>query len=225
MSSPLPNATLIREKISQITDYNIRQCLNACDLWAARISEAVGIPRPGETAYGPTAKEVEVVEYDGYELAIWDVHTAKREGLIRKIAVPLKLQSEAKDLLNHFQKYSSDELVFPFTRAKPLDYVSRVQPVFKGLTYPIETYVVGPKGDLKKVPSHKRDFKLHALRHLRASELVEKYGFDGFNLAAYGGWTIRTASSFFGQSIPSVISRYLYLNWQGYIQKLLRKTG
>ena len=200
-------------------------CLNACDLWAARISEVCGQARPSEIAYGPLAKEVEVVEYEGYEVAIWNVHTAKREGTIRKIAVPLKLQPEAKDLLNYFQKFSSTEQAFPYTRAKPLDYVSRVQPIFKGLTYPIDTYVVGPKGNLTKVPSHKRDFKLHALRHLRASELVEKYGFDGFNLAAYGGWTIRTASSFFGQSIPSVISRYLYLNWQGYINKLLRKTS
>lgn len=223
MSSPLPTVTTVRERIHQVTDDSIRQCLNACDLWAARISEVCASARPGEKAYGPQAKEVGVTTYEGYELAIWNVHTAKREGTIRKIAIPLELQPEAKDLLAHFEKFSPNEQVFSFSRSKPLDYVSRVQPIFEGLTYPIDTYVVGPKGDLRKVPSHKRDFKLHALRHLRASELVEKYGFDGFNLAAYGGWTIRTANSFFGQSIPSVISRYLYLNWQGYIHKLLRK--
>jgi len=223
MSSPLPNATIVRERIRQVANIDICKCLSACDLWAARISEVVSQARPGEKAYGPQAKEVEVTTYEGYEVAIWDVHTAKREGLIRKIAIPLSLQPEAKQLLAYFETFDQKDQVFPFTRAKPLDYVSRVQPIFKGLTYPIDTYVVGPKGNLTKVPSHKRDFKLHALRHVRASELVEKYGFDGFNLAAYGGWTIRTASSFFGQSIPSVISRYLYLNWQGYIQKLLRR--
>ncbi|MCD6431541.1 hypothetical protein J7L33_02410 [Candidatus Bathyarchaeota archaeon] len=33
-----------------------------------------------------------------------------------------------------------------------------------------------------KVPSHQKRFALHALRHIRTTELVEHYGFDGFIL-------------------------------------------
>lgn len=218
MSQPSPSQ--VRERINQVTDTTIRMTLTACDLWCARISEVVAEPKPGEHAYGPKANDMTFEDYEGNEITVFNIHTAKRQGLIRKVAMPLR---QCKELTTYIQGFDKNESVFPFNRDYPKDYITRVQPVFEGLSYPIEKYLVTRDGKLERVPSHQRAFRLHALRHLRATELVEKYGFDGFNLAAYGGWTIRTASSFFGQSIPSVISRYLYLNWQGYIGKLLRK--
>jgi hypothetical protein len=71
---------------------------------------------------------------------------------------------------------------------------------------------------LKDVDEHIRAFRLHALRHLRATELVEHYGFDGFQLATYGGWMPTTTTR-----ISSVIQRYLSLSWQSYIDKLLKR--
>lgn len=59
---------------------------------------------------------------------------------------------------------------------------------------------------------------VHALRHLRASELVGFYGFDGFNLATYGGWTYHTLA----QTTP-IMDKYLSLSWQGHFAKLLKR--
>lgn len=216
---PLPTVEVVKQRLEKINDKALRLCCQTEYLWCARISEVVSKAYGNEKVYGSTAKEIDFTDYEGYDIAIWNVYTAKREGMIRKIALPLALNRLAKDLVTYYGSFDPRDYVFPFTR----QFVWRnVKDVFKGLSCPIEAYIVSKEGTLEKVPTHERNFMLHGLRHLRATELVEHYGFDGFNLAAYGGWTIRTAQAFFGASIPSVMSRYLYLNWQGYVNKLLR---
>lgn len=215
----LPSVDVVRQRIESISSPELQLCCKAAYLWCGRISEVVSRAYGNEKAYGPKSEELNFDAYESYEVSIFDVHTAKRGGMIRKVALPLELNPWTKELSNYYQKFDAKDYVFPYTR----QFVWRnIKDAFQGLTYPIEAYIVTKQGKLEKVKPHERDFRLHALRHLRATELVEHYGFDGFNLAAYGGWTIRTAQAFFGANIPGVISRYLYLNWQGYIKKLLR---
>ncbi len=222
-----PEPEVVRGRISQITDKTMQRCLDATLICCARICEIVGRPKQNEKAYGLRAKDLRVVRYQPkysaqrYEILVVDVQTAKRGGMLRKVAVPLETTPEAKPLLEYAEQFQPDQFLFDFTRADPLDWISRVEPVFNGLSYPIDTYMVSLEGKLEKIPSHQRNFKLHALRHLRSTELVEAYGFDGFNLAAYGGWKIQTSTAKFGQAIPSVVARYLYLRWQAYIDKLI----
>lgn len=56
---------------------------------------------------------------------------------------------------------------------------------------------------------------LHALRHLRATELVQKFGFEGKDLASYCGWTLRA------MGFPSMADIYLSLSWRSYFPELL----
>ena len=226
----LPSATEVRKRIRNVPQEDMRLCLMTCYAYAGRISEVVGCSSPSDntTARGPRGHDVHL---DSFKLgrtkepaAVFTVRTAKRDGMIRKIGLPLNFDGWATPLLEYF-KDAKDSLVFPFTRQHVGTYV-REHGVFKGLTYPIETYGIYKEGKLvKKVEKHTRQFGLHALRHQRATELVEHYGFDGFNLAAYGGWTIRTSQLMFGVLVPVVFSRYLYLNWQGYFPKLLKESG
>jgi len=121
-------------------------------------------------------------------------------------------------LLDYFGE-RGDQIVFPFTRQKMWSFAKHV---FEDLRYPIEKYVLSVQEQgltvKKEVDRHFRAFRLHALRHLRASELVEFYGFDGFDLSIYGGWTTQR-----GAGISKVMARYLTLHWQRYFPKLLKK--
>ena len=52
----------------------------------------------------------------------------------------------------------------------------------------------------------------------RATELVEFYGFDGFNLSIYGGWTLKSMVG-----VSGAVECYLSLSWQSSFPKLLKK--
>lgn len=223
----LPNVEVVRGQIENVRREDVRFCLMATYLFCGRISEVVGRATLGDketTPRGPKGTDVRLDYFIQAPLrekaVIFDVHTAKRKGMIRKIGLPTRYEPWAKPLYEYF-KQAGNEVVFPLTRQKVWAFSKQA---FEGLTYPIETYTIWRDGQLvKKVDEHTRPFRLHALRHLRTSELVERYGFGGFNLAAYAGWTITTAQAQFGVNVPRVISRYLYLNWQGYFPKLLKK--
>ena len=218
----LPNVNEIRSRIDSVPWRDIRCCLRTCYLFAGRISEVVGKASYGDTttARGPRGVDADLDIYtlgEGKEQAVvFTVKTAKRGGRERKVALPLNYEPWVKEVYDYFQQRGS-ELVFPFTRQKVWAYAKEV---FDGLTYPIEKYVLTKKdlGLRKVIDEHLRPFRLHALRHLRASELVEFYGFDGFNLATYGGWTYHTMTR-----VSTVMERYLSLGWQSYFPKLLKE--
>jgi hypothetical protein len=173
----------------------------------------------GEKAYGPKGTDVKLERFKRHRVAVFAMKTAKRQGKPRPIALPLEPEYEpwTQQLYEYFRNAKGD-YVFPFTRKVPWRYVTKAK-TFEGLTYPIERYTIWHNKELiKTVDRHTRPFKLHALRHLRASELVEFYGFDGFNLATYGGWTIKATLGTTG-----IFDRYLALTWQNYFQKLLKK--
>jgi len=92
--------------------------------------------------------------------------------------------------------------------------------LFDGLTYRVETYKhTDNSGEKRSIHAHDRDFATHALRHLRASELIMKYGFDGTDLSIFGGWTLRSALG-----VGSSLDRYVHLDWRRYFPKLLKPT-
>jgi len=79
-------------------------------------------------------------------------------------------------------------------------------------------YDNGVQVDKKQIPRHNNEFATHALCHIRTAELIEYYGFDGYDISVYGGWTLR---GMIGGS--SAMSRYAHLRWQRYFPKLLKE--
>jgi len=163
-----------------------------------------------------------------FRIKIAKQHLAKGEmPKSRLVALPLEEKYEpwTKELYEYFYK-SQDNYVFPFTRQKAWHYITHKEPIFKGLTYPIEKYKIKKDGVVIAESSGRSDkpFKLHALRHLRTKELFEEYQFDGLDFAAYIGWSTRKASSF-DQNIPQQLPRYatVYENWKRYFPKLLKR--
>jgi integrase len=173
-------------------------------------------------ARGPTGQDVKRETFElgdiKTEVAIFTVRTAKRDGKIRKIALPLEKQYEpwTEQLYNYYLEHENDK-VFPFTRQKAWEYS---QKIFVGLSYPIEKYKINGSDNLKSKPvkAHLKPFRTHALRHLRATELIETFGFTGFDLSVYGGWTLRSMVG-----VGSAMSRYAHLDWRRYFPKLLKK--
>jgi len=60
--------------------------------------------------------------------------------------------------------------------------------------------------------------RAHALRHIRATELIDFCGLDGFDLSIYGGWTLVNIGH-----ISSATSRYVHLQWRKYFPKILKE--
>ena len=208
---------LIRQRIDQVKPEPIRYCLMTAYLYAGRICEVISQKVPSDlttTPRGPRGTDVRLDTYEGEEIVVFTVYTAKREGIKRNVALPISYESWAKPLYEYFSLKGND-FVFPFNRQKVWAYSKKA---FEGEIYEIEEYRVLKDGELKSVKRHPKPFRLHALRHLRASELVEYFGFDGFNLATYGGWKYSTTAR-----TSSVMDRYLTLGWQSYIGKLFKK--
>jgi len=197
-------------------------------LFDARISEVVGRSCPGDTskAMGPrgTAVRLDVFKTGDLEekVSLFDLTVVKQRGGKKKrrvIGLPLnpKYEPWIPQLCKFFLERGKKH-VFPFTRQMMWRHSKKV---FKGLIYPIESYeLIEDRGDIKvrKVRNfHYRNFRLHALRHIRTTELVEYYGFDGVDLCAFVGWALQTT-----MRGPQVLSRYLSVHWQRYFPKLLK---
>ena len=223
----MPPVDTIRKRIQEATPNEAKYSLMATYLFCARVSEIIGVTCPsdlGKTlARGPKGKDVITDTYtrdsgEEIEVAIWTIKTAKRHGKERLIALPLDKTYEplTKPLLNYFQKFNKNEIVFPFTRQKATCYA---KDIFKKLTYPIESYKIYKDGEIVKQPQdHNKLFRTHALRHLRATELLSKYRFDGSDLSVYGGWTLRSMLG-----VGGAMTRYTHLRWDHYFPKLLKK--
>ena len=222
----LPPVDLIRKRIQTTRPDEAKYSLMAAYLFCARISEVIGRTCPsdlGKTiARGPQAKDVMVDTYTigdiSEDVVIWTIKTAKRKGKERLIALPLNPEYEpyTKSLFNYFQGFDSNDYVFPFTRQKASEYS---RSVFKGLQYPIDAYKIYENGLVtKEPPDHNKPFRTHALRHLRATELLSRYKFDGTDLSVYGGWTLRSM-----MGVGSAMTRYINLTWNHYFPKLLKK--
>jgi len=221
----LPSVTLVRKRIERTSIQPVRLALMCDYLWCGRSCEVIAKVHPSDTnttPWGPHGTDMRIMEYKGggtRELAaVFTIKTAKRGGRERHIALPLNPDYEpwTKEIAQYFEHRGESE-VFPFSRQYIHKVIAR-EGIFNNLSYPIEEYNwKKDDGSVKNVELHTRPFKLHALRHLRATELVDFYGFSLEELATYGGWTIKSVS--IGSS---AMARYLALNWQGYFPKLLR---
>ncbi len=174
-------------------------------------------------------------------LALFRVKIAKRhlvkgeEAKSRVVALPLEKQYEpwTQELYDYCKK-AKDNYVFPFTRQEVWHWITHEEPIFKGLTYPVENYkfkpkIEGPNGfkiEVITVPSHNHVFKLHGLRHIRVNELMEDYEFDGFDYAAYVGWSLTRPQRSEAPQAPPMLRVYatqIYESgWKRYIKKLLK---
>lgn len=163
-------------------------------------------------------------------VALFHVWTEKRKGLKRigirrDIALPLdpKYEPWSRELLEYFERRQvTKEPIFPFTRQKAYQLA---RPVFEGLTAPIKHYSktteetdAEGKHKQKVIPEHVRPFTMHSLRKLRENELRKRYHFNGFELSAYGGWTVATK-----EGTSTAMAHYDIPEWEDYFPKLLRK--
>ena len=224
----LPEVETVRKRIETVTKKEAKFCLMAAYLFCARASEIIGstnrydIKNNQTIARGPTGSDVRLETFElgdtKTEVAIFTVRTAKRDGKIRKIALPLEKTFEpwTEQLYNYYLERGENK-VFPFTRQKAWEYA---QQAFIGLSYPIDKYnqYIPEAPKPKPVKAHLKPFRTHALRHLRATELIETFGFTGFDLSVYGGWTLRSMVG-----VGSAMSRYAHLDWRRYFPKLLKK--
>jgi hypothetical protein len=223
--SDLPSVPIIRKRILTAKPDESKYSLMAAYLFCARVSEIVGTICPSDshktTARGPTGNSYTIEQYDlgpiQTEAAVFTLHTAKRGGKERRIALPLdpKYEPFTQMLVDYFNKFGKEK-VFMFTPQKATSYARNV---FDDLTYPIERYkVYKNKVVVKVVDDHVKPFRTHALRHLRTTELIEHFGFNGFDLSIYGGWTLRSMVG-----VGSAMSRYAHLQWRKYFPKLLKQ--
>lgn len=220
----LPKVETIRQRIELAQEKEAKFCFMAEYLFCARISEIIGRKCPSDlttTPRGITGKDVTQTVYkigkQKFDVIVFTVRTAKRGGKERKIALPLEKEYEpfTEQLFNYVRQFGKDP-VFPFTRQKAFEYAAET---FKGLSYPIERYRPFKDGKpLPMVEEHIKPFRTHALRHLRTTELIEVFDFNGIELSIYGGWTLRSMTG-----VGSAMSRYAHLHWRKYFPKLLQE--
>jgi hypothetical protein len=163
-------------------------------------------------------------------IALFAINTAKqgkngsqeyrqgKEKIRRIVALPLlqNIEPWTKDLYDYFTD-KGDRYVFPFTRQKVDEYISKNN-VFKGKYYKIRRYNFYDDNSKKSewTPEHKRRLVVYGLRSLRNDELIERYGFNLLNIETYTGMTIRHQTR-----IP-VQAEQLIANsdWHSYVEKL-----
>lgn len=186
----------VKDRIESLDNIKLQRIAKFQLLTACRLSEAVG-----KYAVRPT--DLVLTQYKGFDLALWTLRTAKREGVERIIALPLKEQW-VPEMIVYFQSRKN----------KVFDYgISSVQHLLRkeleGLQYFIERYTLKPKNI--PILRHEREMCSHALRHIRLSELINVYGFDYQDLATFAGW-----------KMSGIAGRYVTSAWGRYINKLLR---
>jgi integrase len=215
--SVMPSSFEVRDRVEMIPQKIEKGALKFILLAGARVSEVVGMKYSNDdtTNYGIRGRDMDLDYYvlDGTKIEVckFNLRTAKRGGLVRVIALPIDREYEpwTEDFVDLFSKAGSD-YVWYLPRQR-LNEVVKVW--FEGLEYPIEKY---KKGDIE-VSRHWKPFRLHALRHLRATELMNFYGFSLDELRQFMGWT----ASAIGHS--AMVDRYAHLDWQRYFPKLLKR--
>jgi hypothetical protein len=210
----------VRKRISQVESQPIRYALMDAYLKAARASEVVAFASRSDTTtpYGPKGTDAsEALFYppsggDPEPAVVFTVRTAKKDGAVRYVALPLnpKYEPWSKELFEYYKK-RKDKYVFPFTRQTLYNHAKKA---FAGLKYEIAPQ----RFKDEEIGEHEKEAGVHFLRHLRASELVGVYGFTPMELASYCGWSYRAAG------LTPVMMRYVSYSWQSYFPKLLRPS-
>jgi hypothetical protein len=217
INGDLPKVSIVRKRIEHANPENIRMILKDIYLKAGRISESISQKCPADTTtpYGPNGTDASIETIEGHEAVVLSVRTAKRKGKERIIALPVETEPWAKPLYNYYKRFD-DTPVFPCTRQTVWVHAKTI---FEGFNYPILSYKIKRDGELTHVPEHSKRFTLHALRHLRATELIRFYHFKAEDLAAYCGWRLTSIGK-----TTSVMERYIDLSaYVDYFPKLLKQ--
>lgn len=200
----MPEATYreVRRRIASITDPRWAAFFSTLYITAARISEIVG-------PYGLQKADVQEMSHGNEPILCFRLRTAKRGRQVRVVAVPLRGTYEPLAVRAwEYISQAPNGPIWSFRRQHAWRVASQL---FQGLTYTIEPYYF--RGERRD--RHQKPLTLHGLRHLRASELVEYFGFDMIDAATFCGWDV-------GKFGPAVAERYVYLNWSRYIDKLFK---
>jgi len=185
------NVAEVRRRIDEIYNKKLRVIAQFQLQTACRISEAVG-------KYAVKKEDLKLREYNGHDLALWTLHTAKRNGKDRIVALPFS-EDWVTELVDYFQ--SRKKMVFDYGPSS----VKHLLPQEIGdLEYTIEPY--------RGRESHPRQMNTHALRHVRLTELVNDYGFDMMDLSVFAGWKLK-----------GMAGRYVTSQWGRYIDKMFNK--
>jgi len=196
------------ERISQCEDPEVSTLLKFLYLTGCRISEAIAVkyPRDTNSPRGPTGRDLTLTSYGNTTIALINLRTGKKGGRPRVVPLAVEYEPWAEPVLQAFEA-AQDDPVFPIASQ---NVFKAARKVFQGLGYRIEAYRKGKKS----VSPHIKPFGLHAIRHMRATELMEYYGFSIEDLALFLGWELRFGSP--------VARRYLHLQWQRYVDLLLK---
>lgn len=186
----------VRDRIETIDNEKLRIIAKFQLQTACRVSEVVG-------KYAVKPSDLRLTQYKGYELALWNIHTAKRGGVLRIIALPIS-QVWVQELVEYFQ--SRKKNVFDYGVSSVIHLLAKE---LRDLKYWIERYTLKQTKTL--INRHERQMGSHALRHLRLSELVNVYAFDYLDLSTFAGW-----------EMSGMANRYVTSAWGRYIDKLLR---
>jgi hypothetical protein len=155
-----------------------------------------------------------------------EVYNNRKEAYpFRLVALPLdkKFDPWSQKILDYYND-AGNNYVFPFSRQDNWEHITRKDPIFSGLYYPIKKYHYYPNGDITAEPvpcfDHRRQFKCHAIRHVRTDQLIADLKFDGFDLQALVGWSSGSGNKV--SSAPVQASNYAEIRqaWRRYIHKL-----
>jgi len=205
-SPTLPATSQIRQRIDAVQNVRAKRALQLQFLSASRVSEIVG-------AKGVKGQDCQLNTYENHPLVVFSIKTAKRQGKVRAVALPLETEFDpwTRPVVEYCQaKDDPSQLIFDLTPRMMQKYAVQA---FQGLSYHIEGY----EEEGKSVGPHWKNISTHGLRHIRATELMMYYGFDGIDLAIMCGWSLKSQVG-----MPGVASRYLYLQWSRYFPKLLK---
>ena len=204
-----PEPRIIRERIKNISRTKIRIALQFQYLTACRVSEVCG-------KWAITGKDFLKTYWQEKPLIVFTIKGAKMNGLPRVIALPLDKEYEpwTKEIYNYFLKRREQDIAWNIFRTTPRTIQNYAKEAFNGLVYNIEDYTIYKKS---KVLRHSRNILTHALRHIRATDLMMRYGFDGIDIAVFCGWALGGSKTI---GIPKMAKRYIYGQWGRYISKL-----
>lgn len=152
-------------------------------------------------------------------VAIFKITTEKRAGYERFTALPINPLYDPlgwnKQIYEYIkERQGKEEPVFPYFRQQLYPVAASI---FDGFTYPIVSYKNNKEILIK---GHQKSFAVHALRHLRATELKSRYRVKGDMLDAFMGWTQQR-----GRESSPMQDKYVLEPWKeaGYFPRLLRR--
>jgi integrase len=186
-------------------------------LTGCRVSEVITEAYKTERALGGEAV-LSLTTYKGVDVALFTLSTLKRKsGLRRNIALPATVKDPwVRKLALEWSKTGGRS---PYRFTRRFAYVAN-KTVFDGYEYVIEDQRVQLKDGtvLFEKEKHNKQSSNHGLRHFRARELTQDYGFTDNDLMTFFGWSPVS----FGKN--PYMQRYQNLRWQDYFDKLLTRV-